>query len=690
MNTKKFLCMTSVGICMFAAAMIPAFADSVSVDFESPTYAPGNINGQDGWSKTGLYDSAVVDNTSYGYSTLGSQSLRISNAITSGSFGDQTFAKPLNDAVGEADATNGTFSPGLVQRYFVMQFDIASAVPNAQQPDLAISVSPDRGDGSRMSYLRFDDNAAGIDVTFYDVQGTDNPANFVPTLIASGLDRSVPHTIKLTMEVKDSPSNDVVQVYIDGALVHTGTSWENYYRYASEAAAEQSPRIVKSVIFMARDNLPPAPASLGKGFLFDNISLTSSYPPLVNGSFEEGPGGSYAYIPGGSSDLTDWLTTQNGVEWFDPGFYGWGSAKDGNYVVDLAPYTYTGGGVEKSIATVPGQYYKLQFYGSTLAASGRDGTGQVDVLIDGSLRQSFSLSNNTATVDWGQRTVYFGAANSTTTVEFQNNQDPYAHFALIDAVSVAGPLPLPDVTFSKLSFGLSNITRKAGTNVMVADTVDNPGGSRTTKFKVAYHLSTDMTYGNPDDIASASTRSVTYLDPGASSAWPATSVVIPAETPPGTYHLCAKADAEDAFPELDEGNNTACTTTTITVPKPDLVMKQVSTFTYSVTAGNSMVILDSLSNNGGAQALAFDVGFVLSPNSVIGDGDDIPLPETRTLTSLGVGATSTASTSVTIPESVAAGSYYVGAVADVNGVVDESNEANNTKRASSKVTVVSP
>jgi hypothetical protein len=45
------------------------------------------------------------------------------------------------------------------------------------------------------------------------------------------------------MDVIDGPSNDVVKVYIDGALVHTGTSWENYYRYDSEASAEQSPRI---------------------------------------------------------------------------------------------------------------------------------------------------------------------------------------------------------------------------------------------------------------------------------------------------------------------------------------------------------------------------------------------------------------------------------------------------------------
>ncbi len=250
---------------------------------------------------------------------------------------------------------------------------------------------------------------------------------------------------------------------------------------------------------------------------------------------------------------------------------------------------------------------------------------------------------------------------------------------------------LPDLIVSNLSFGVINITRKAGTNVMAADTVLNQGATKASKFIVAYHLSTDMIYGNGDDVVSASKRTVISLNPGASNAWPATSVVIPTTTPPGTYHLCAKADDDVSgtysVAEFNEDNNWKCTANTITIPKPDLVMSQVANFNLSASAGGTIVVLDSLANNGGSQALAFDIGYVLSSNSVIGDSDDIPLPTTRTLTSLGVGATSTASTHVTIPVSVPPGSYWVGAVADVNGVVDETNESNNTGRASSKVTV---
>lgn len=274
MNIKKLFVSTAIGALLFTATIIPAFADSLSINFESPTYTVGNIHGQDGWSKLGSFDVGVVTNT-YGYASFGGQSLRTSDAVTSGSFGDQTFAKPLVNAVGEVDSTDGTFSRGTLQRHFEMQFDLASTLATLQS-GMHVSVSPDRGDGSRMSYLRFEDQTDGIHIFFDDVQGTTNPANFVETDIAT-VSRT-PHAIKLTMDTVDGPSNDVVKVYVDGVLKITGTSWENYYRYDSESAAEQSPRIVKTIIF--RESGSSNPEDLNNGFLIDNLSLSSG-PILI-------------------------------------------------------------------------------------------------------------------------------------------------------------------------------------------------------------------------------------------------------------------------------------------------------------------------------------------------------------------------------------------------------------------------
>jgi len=46
------------------------------------SFIDGSVNGQGGWKVTGPYDQAVVPNT-YGYSTFGCKTFRLSNAVTS-------------------------------------------------------------------------------------------------------------------------------------------------------------------------------------------------------------------------------------------------------------------------------------------------------------------------------------------------------------------------------------------------------------------------------------------------------------------------------------------------------------------------------------------------------------------------------------------------------------------------------
>lgn len=147
----------------------------------------GSVNGQNGWRSTGGFDQAIVSNV-FGFAENGCKSLRISNAVTSGAFGNQTFSPAAANRAGESTVVANGMS------HYEAEFTIASA-KQSYQPGLFLSVSPDRGDGSRMSYLGFADTSAGIDVTFYDVQGTGNPANFQSTTVASGLSRSTSHLL---------------------------------------------------------------------------------------------------------------------------------------------------------------------------------------------------------------------------------------------------------------------------------------------------------------------------------------------------------------------------------------------------------------------------------------------------------------------------------------------------------------
>jgi hypothetical protein len=267
-----------------AALLLPAvlastaLADMHIIDFE--TYSPGTVNGQDGWSSLGaagsgcaVYDHQVVDPTLYGIGAFGMRSLRMSNAVTSGCFGDQTFSKSLADEAGESSAEGGGLSGGARQTYFQAQWTFASTTPGAEQPGLSVVASPDRGDGARMSWVQMADTPAGLEVNFFDYQtGT----GFVASNVAAGLDRTVPHTIRVTMTFVDGSANDIVNVYVDAALGHTGTSWEDYFR-----DVEGNPtRTVDSILFRTAGGA--ALATMGNGFLIDNLTLFSGPGPACS------------------------------------------------------------------------------------------------------------------------------------------------------------------------------------------------------------------------------------------------------------------------------------------------------------------------------------------------------------------------------------------------------------------------
>lgn len=287
----------------FAPSFLVAGA-SVDIQFEPlefpPWYIVGKIHLQDDWSSAGPYDHFVVNNAAavppYSYPTFGTQSLRISNATTSGSFGDQTFSKRTTNHAGEthSDCSIWCVPTGTRQRHFEVEWDFASTTPAAEQPGLAVTASPDRGDGARMSFVRMRDTPSGLAIDFVDVQGVTRvppacgEANFVEaTGVASGLNRTVPHTIKITMDLLEGPSNDIVKVYVDGSLRHTGTSWEDYYRFDCEAVAHLGkPPAVNRLLY--RTAGVAAPTTALHGFVFDNLSLATANAAVAKDDCKNG------------------------------------------------------------------------------------------------------------------------------------------------------------------------------------------------------------------------------------------------------------------------------------------------------------------------------------------------------------------------------------------------------------------
>ena len=276
--TKRLALLTAIAaLALFGTAA--ALADSVGpITFEPPTYAVGNINGQNGWMKTGPYDVAVATVSSFpaasGYG-FGTQALRLSNATASGSFGDQTFAPQLANPAGESTSF----------KHFDATFQIGTTSAS-EQAGLSMSVSPDDGTGNRMSYLRFDDESDGVHVFFDDVTDA-GPLGTVATFnehdIAT-LDRGHSHTIRFSMDFAPGAGNDIVRIYIDGVLKATGTSWENYYRYDPEQSGNHNVvPVTRTLLFREGGTSNPNTAVLGNGYLVDGVTYASSNAPMASG-----------------------------------------------------------------------------------------------------------------------------------------------------------------------------------------------------------------------------------------------------------------------------------------------------------------------------------------------------------------------------------------------------------------------
>ena len=258
-----------------------------------------------------------------------------------------------------------------------------------------------------------------------------------------------------------------------------------------------------------------------------------------------------------------------------------------------------------------------------------------------------------------------------------------------NSLCTASPIQVsgPDLTMTAVSMTASTVNQ--GAAMSVSNTVNNQGLLAAGAFKIAYHLSTNATYGDGDDIAFTATRSVTSLAAGASSA-ASTSLTVPATTPPGTYYVCAMADALSAVSELSETNNTLCSGTTVTVPPPDLVMSAATMTTTTVAAGSDFTLSNTAKNQGGSSAGAFTIAYHLSTNATYGDGDDVVISQTRSVASLAINGTSADSTTLTVPGATTPGAYYVCANADDTNDVAEGNEANNSRCTTNQINVSSP
>ena len=202
----------------------------------------------------------------------------------------------------------------------------------------------------------------------------------------------------------------------------------------------------------------------------------------------------------------------------------------------------------------------------------------------------------------------------------------------------------------------------------------NLGSTIAAASTLNFYLSSDNVITSADTLIGSA--AVGALAGGASQLING-SVPIPTSLAPGVYFLGAIADASNAILETNETNNTRVgnqiTTSTraidlsLTAVGGPATAKDQATVTFTAT----------VKNNGTATAPASSVRWYLSTDNVITTAD-IALGSVATASLKGA-ATQKLTFSTKVPASVPAGTYFIGAIADPDNTLAETNNANNAR-----------
>ncbi len=160
----------------------------------------------------------------------------------------------------------------------------------------------------------------------------------------------------------------------------------------------------------------------------------------------------------------------------------------------------------------------------------------------------------------------------------------------------------------------------------------------------------------------------------------------------GRIEVTVTVDSANAVPESDETNNSAVLTFTSTAtPYADLAVTNLQA-PASARGGQPATFSWTVTNTGSADAQQpWSDRLVLSPNPVIGDGDELVLATVVHTATLAPGASYTATATVASLSLGLTGTWYVSVIADVLAQVTEPDtRANNTLLPPVPIALTSP
>ncbi|MGB0333158.1 MAG: CARDB domain-containing protein, partial [Planctomycetota bacterium] len=242
--------------------------------------------------------------------------------------------------------------------------------------------------------------------------------------------------------------------------------------------------------------------------------------------------------------------------------------------------------------------------------------------------------------------------------------------------------PLSDLAASQFSFSPSAVQSGAGAAINIEDQVTNLGLAPSSTVRVSVYLSSDAAITTNDMLLGFHELSPLSVGAGSSSSL---SMPVPGGIAPGSYQVGLWVDDLNTEPELNESNNLLVAGGLLDVLEsgvaaPNLVTELMDPAALVAEPGESFQVVTRVANTGDASCGAFRIGIYLSTDETVTSSDTL-LGDRLVPFGLGAGFSTVASAPVSILQGIPEGEYTIGALADWQGVVAESDETDNTLNA---------
>ena len=389
-----------------------------------------------------------------------------------------------------------------------------------------------------------------------------------------------------------------------------------------------------------------------------------------------------------STNVTKQITN-NTSDQTNPAIYGdkivWQDYRNGNWDIYMHDLTL---GIERQLTTNTGNQIDPAIYNNKVVWTD-DRNGNEDIY----------MTNNLVLAPEYTRYVSSLAPNTSdsvsTNINLPSDLKANVNYYIIAVVEDASgkilstkmsitPMTVPDVDLTMPSIS-GPAAVQPGKPITIVTTVQNTGTKNSNSFHITFYLSKDRTITTSDILLPRDLKISEGLTAGTSNTF-YTPVTIPSNLI-GSYYIGAIIDSYNEECETNELNNIVVSSNTMNIAAPDLVITAITTGSTTYKKGSTITISNTAKNQGNVKSNGFYVNFYLSKDSSITTSDI--LIGQQYIPILSAGATNSTTNSFTLPSDIS-GNYYVGAIADPNNIVAETNELNNIGISSKTISISVP